>query len=85
MARLTGVTFTGAAVANPFPYSISELEGEYLDAILKAYYVYRADVAGGAYAKLTSSPISATFIHRWQCRFWPHLLLRDNRRKFQQS
>ena len=57
---VSGVTFTGKAVANPVPHTVSLSWKASTSTNLKGYYVYRADVAGGAYAKLNSSPISAT-------------------------
>jgi hypothetical protein len=59
-ASVTGVNFTGAAVANPVPHTVSLNWKASTSTNLKGYYVYRADVAGGAYAKLNSLPLSAT-------------------------
>lgn len=56
----TGVTFTGATVANPVPHTVSLSWKASTSTNLKGYYVYRADVAGGTYAKLNGSLVSAT-------------------------
>ena len=47
-------------MANPVPHTVSLSWKASTSTNLKGYYVYRADVAGGAYAKLNSSPVTAT-------------------------
>lgn len=59
-ASVSSANFTGTAVANPVPHTVSLSWKASTSTNLKGYYVYRADVAGGAYAKLTSSPVTAT-------------------------
>jgi hypothetical protein len=59
-ASITGSNFTGTAVANPVPHTVSLRWNASTSTNLKGYYVYRADVAGGAYAKLNATPVSTT-------------------------
>jgi fibronectin type 3 domain-containing protein len=57
---VTGLTFIGTAVANPVPHTVSLSWKASTSSGIRGYNVYRADVAGGTYAKLSSSPLSAT-------------------------
>jgi hypothetical protein len=59
-ASVTGVNFTGTAVANSISHTVSLSWNASTSTNIKGYYVYRADIAGGAYAKLNGSPVSAT-------------------------
>lgn len=59
-ASVTGVNFTGTAVTSSIPHTVSLSWNASTSTNIKGYYVYRADIAGGAYAKLNGSPVTAT-------------------------
>ena len=59
-AAVTGLNFTGTAVPAPIPHNVTLRWGSSTSSNIAGYNVYRADVAGGAYAKVNASPVSTT-------------------------
>jgi hypothetical protein len=59
-ASKTGVNFSATASPTPIPHTVSLSWKASTTTNLKGYYVYRASVAGGAYSKLTASPVATT-------------------------
>ena len=59
-ASATGVNFTGTPVATSIQHSVVLSWSPSTSTNLKGYNVYRADTAGGAFTKMTASPIGAT-------------------------
>jgi hypothetical protein len=59
-ASNTSVNFVATAVATPIPHSVTLSWKASTSSNLKGYHVYRAAVAGGAFTKLTASPVSGT-------------------------
>jgi Domain of unknown function (DUF4082) len=59
-APVANVNFTGTAVTAPISRRVSLSWTASTSQNIRGYNVYRADVAGGNYARLTASPVSAT-------------------------
>ena len=59
-ASVTGVNFTSTAVTTTIPHSVVLSWKASTSTNLKGYNVYRASVAGGAFTKLTASPMATT-------------------------
>jgi hypothetical protein len=59
-ASITGVTFSGTAVPAPIPHSVALGWNASTSANIIGYNLYRADVAGGTYAKVNATPIGTT-------------------------
>ncbi|HYI93630.1 MAG TPA: DUF4082 domain-containing protein [Bryobacteraceae bacterium] len=57
-ASVSNVTFVAAATPQPIPHSVSLSWTSSTSSNVKGYNVYRADVAGGAYAKLNTQPVA---------------------------
>lgn len=55
-----GVNFTGTAAPVPIPHTVSLRWTGSTSSNVKGYNVYRAEIAGGAYAKINASPLAAT-------------------------
>ena len=51
---------TGSAVADPVPRTVSLSWRASISLNVKGYYIYRAEISGGPYAKLTAWPVYAT-------------------------
>jgi hypothetical protein len=51
---------TRSAVAEPVPHTVSLSWRASISLNVKGYYIYRAEISGGPYAKLTASPVYAT-------------------------
>jgi hypothetical protein len=59
-ASVSGVNFLSTAVLTPIPHSVLLTWNASTSSNLKGYAVYRAETAGGAFTKLTGSPVLAT-------------------------
>jgi hypothetical protein len=59
-ASNTSVNFVATPVAAPVPHTVTLSWKASTSSNLKGYHVYRAAVAGGAFTKLTASPVSTT-------------------------
>ncbi len=59
-ASVAGVNFIAAAVPTPVPHVVSLNWTSSTSSNVKGYNVYRADIAGGAYAKMNASPVTTT-------------------------
>jgi fibronectin type 3 domain-containing protein len=59
-ASVTGVNFAGKAAATPLPHTVTLSWNASTSANIKGYNVYRATVAGGSYAKVNPSLLTAT-------------------------
>ncbi len=57
---VSGVNFLSTAVVTPIPHSVILSWNASTSSNLKGYAVYRAETAGGAFTKLTVSPVAAT-------------------------
>jgi hypothetical protein len=59
-APVTGLTFLSTAVLIPIPHSVILTWNVSTSSDLRGYAVYRAETAGGAFTKLTGSPVLIT-------------------------
>jgi hypothetical protein len=59
-ASVSGLNFLSTAVLTPIPHSVVLSWNASTSSNLKGYAVYRAETAGGAFTKLTASPVAAT-------------------------
>jgi fibronectin type 3 domain-containing protein len=59
-ASITGVNFTASAVLTSIQHKVTLSWKASTSSNLKGYNVYRAATAGGAFTKLTSSPVTTT-------------------------
>lgn len=59
-AALTGINFTGSVVPVPIQRTVVLSWKASTTPNIKGYHVYRAAVAGGAFVRLTTTPLSAT-------------------------
>jgi hypothetical protein len=59
-ASVSGLNFLSTAVLTPIPHSVILSWNASTSSNLKGYAVYRAETAGGAFTKLTGSPVAAT-------------------------
>jgi hypothetical protein len=59
-ASITGVSFVGTAVPAPIPHSVVLGWNASTSSNVAGYNIYRADVAGGAYARMNATPTATT-------------------------
>ena len=59
-ASVSGLNFLSTAVVTPIPHSVILTWNASTSSNLKGYAVYRAETAGGAFTKLTGSPLPVT-------------------------
>ncbi len=59
-ASVTGINFTGTASVPSVPHTVSLNWKASTSSNIKGYNVYRASLAGGAFSKLNSTPLSGT-------------------------
>lgn len=59
-ANSTGVNFSGTAIPTPISHTVSLSWNASTSSNIRGYNVYRADIAGGTYGKLTTTPVSST-------------------------
>jgi hypothetical protein len=59
-ASVSGLNFIATAVPIPIPHSVSLSWNPSVSSNIAGYNLYRAEIAGGAYTKLTASPLATT-------------------------